>query len=100
MPTLTIDLQDVFERDRVIVRLGGRKVWSSNDVTTDMSCSLADRVELEVRDRPTTVEVALPSRGLSGRIDVDVASTPFLGVQLTELGDIRFELSDEPFVYF
>ncbi len=100
MPTLTIDLQDVFKRDRVIVRLGGQQVWSSNDVTTDMSCSLADRVELEVRDRPTTVEVALPSRGLSGRIDVDVASTPFLGVQLTEFGDIRFELSDEPFDYF
>ena len=100
MPTLTIDFQDVFKCDRVVVRVDGREAWSSNEVTTDMSCSLADHVELEVPERSTTVEVALPLRGLSGRIDVDVASTPFLGVQLTEFGDIRFELSDEPFVYF
>ena len=98
MPLLTIDLQNGFSNDEVIVRMDGAEVLRKSGVTTDLSVSLAESRQIEAPDHSVEVEIAVPSRKLKGAIRIDVARTPFLGVSVTE-GRLELRPSEKLFFY-
>jgi len=82
-----IHLESGFKHDQVRVRVAGREVFSSNDVTTDYSIGLAKALEMDVPPGSVEVEVLVPSRdNLRHRVDVDTRRHPFLAVSLTPDG--------------
>jgi hypothetical protein len=98
MPRLKIDLREGFARDEVIISVDGREVFRNDAVSTRVQIGLAASVETSVGGR-ATVEVALPKRGLSQTIEVEVPAPRFLGLTITRDGRLTHELSDQPFRY-
>ena len=98
MPPLTIDLQDGFANDEVAVRVGGAEVFRKREVTTDLSASLAASCQTEAPDQAVEVEVAVPSRGLRGAVEIDASQTPYLGVSISE-GRLLLRPSETMFFY-
>lgn len=84
MPRLTIDLQDGFSNDEVILRVAGIEVLKKSQVTTNPAISLAQSCPVEVGEGTLEVEVLVPSRKLQGAVRLDVARTPYLGVNVVE----------------
>ena len=98
MTQLTIDLQEGFDQDRVIVRVNGAEVCVKDEVTTRRVLGLAESCEAEVRGAEATVEVELPHRDLRASASLHLDGPMWLGVRVE---DDRVELkpSDEPFAY-
>jgi hypothetical protein len=95
MPKLSIDLQDGFSGDEVIVRVNGKEVDRRSGVRTKRTLGLAQTIHLQVPDGPVTLEVDVPTKGISGRTEV---RHPQLGVSLAGK-DVQFVQSDDEFGY-
>ena len=95
MPRLTIDLQEGFSGDEVIVRVNGREVERRLGVRTKRVLGLAQSVAIDVPDGAVNLEVDVPTRGVRATTDV---RHPQLGVSLEGNG-IQFVQSDEEFGY-
>jgi hypothetical protein len=98
MHPLHIALHNGFQGNHVVIEIGGRIVFDRTGVTTDLRISRADAVDVEVDGEqvPITVTV-LP--GVSGSIDLNVAQSPYLAVDLQPDGTLRWITSHEPFRY-
>lgn len=99
MAPLTIDFQAGFTGDTIVVLVDGTEVQRREGVTTDYSIGRADSVEVDAAAGRVTVEVRVPTQGISGETTVDVAETPYVGVS-SEDGKVEFHLSPEMFIYF
>jgi hypothetical protein len=99
MAVLTVDLQEGFRDDHVVVRVDGREVYAKRGVSTNWSIGRADGVEVDVPAGTVAVVVEVPSRGLSDRLDVDVPDRRYLGVSVGN-GRLRFDVAEQPFTYF
>ena len=95
MPKVTIDLQDGFSDDEVIVRVNGKEVERRSGVRTKRTIGLAQTIDIRVPDGPVTLEVDVPTKGISGST---VVEHPQLGVSLAGK-DVQFIQSDEEFGY-
>ena len=95
MPTLTIDLQDGFAGDEVIVRLNGREVSRLTDVRTKRTLGLAKSLEVTAPDGPVTLEIEIPAKQARGTTEV---REPHVGVSLRG-SDVRFIANEKPFGY-
>jgi hypothetical protein len=95
---VTIALQEGFDQDDVEVRVEDKQVFRKSSLSTRLQLGLADSFEVEAGDRPVTVEVVVPSRGVRGAYTLEPAQTPHLGVSL-EGGSLRFASQREPFGY-
>ncbi len=98
MPTLGIDLQDGFANDSVVVRVGDREVYRRDGVTTNLSISRADGVQVPVSDGPVAVQVDVPSRRLSFHDTLTISGDLHVGVSI-EGGRLDVKTSDRPFLY-
>ena len=98
MPTLTIDLQEGFEGEEVVVCVDGREAARRGGVRTKRTLGLADSLEVEVPEGTATVEIAVPSRKLEKSVEVHSGKTPYLGVSLSG-GQITVLPYPEPFGY-
>lgn len=99
MPGLTIELQNGFENDEVIVRAAGRELLKKSHVKTNFAINLAESCPVEVEDGPISIEVLVPSRNLQGTVEIDPARTPYLGVSITA-GELELKPSESMFLYF
>lgn len=98
MPTLTIDLQEGFEGEEVVIRVAGKEAARRGGVRTKRMLGLADSLEVEVPAGTASVEIAVPSKNLSKQVDVRPEETPYLGVSLSG-GQINLLPYPEPFGY-
>jgi hypothetical protein len=99
MAILVVDLQAGFTADAVVVLVDGTEVLRREGVSTNFSIGRADSVEVDAAGGRVTVEVRVPTQGISGETTFDVGDTPYVGVS-SEDGRIEFRLSKEMFVYF
>lgn len=99
MATVTVDLQEGFTDDEVLVRVGAEPAWHGTKVTTRNQIGFAATVEMSVREGPVTVAIALPRRGISGSVVVDARGEAFVGVSLQAGGSLGIRTSEEPFRY-
>jgi hypothetical protein len=83
MATLTIDLQEGFGGEDVVVRVDGQEVGRRRGVRTKRMLGYADSMKVEVHENRAKVEVVVPSCNLEKVIDVCPRETPYLGVSLS-----------------
>lgn len=84
MQTLHLVLEDGFEGDTVVIRADGRELFREDDVTTRTQISHAGDAQVEVPEGLVTLEVEVPTQGVSDRVEVDAAATPVVGLSLRE----------------
>ncbi len=76
MAVLRIELQDGFNDDDVICTLDGREVARLSGVRSSLVTALADVIEVHVPpDRPVTIGLRLPRRGLQASTQVTDPTT-------------------------
>jgi hypothetical protein len=91
--TLHVALRDGFRNDTVTITVNGREVYRKTGVTTDLTISFADAVEIPVEGSSARLEVAVDG-GPTASVEVRLAETPFVAVWLVE-GAMRFQTSKE-----
>lgn len=96
--TLSIALQEGFDGDRVVVRLGDAEVLNEPDLTTDVRIGLATSLEATIERYPTTIAVEVPSQNLRGQTTLEEGGPLHLGVSVID-GEVRFRWSEQPFGY-
>ena len=97
MPTVTIDLQDGFDGDRVELWAGGERVWESDEVTTNLAVSLAASVPLELEQGETELKVVVPRRSVEGTLPLMVEADAHVSANLDEFGVQLQELAEPPY---
>jgi len=90
MRPLQIDFEDGFSGDTVVIRADGRELWREDDVTTNLSASVATIARLEV-PAETQVEVSVPTRRLTA---IEQVETPYLEVEIVD-GELVLRPSHE-----
>ena len=95
MPTLTIDLQEGFAGDEVIVRVNGREVVRRPGVKTKRMLGLAQSLEVPVPDGAVSLEIEVQAKRARGTTAVHHSH---LGVSLVG-NEVRFIEADKPFGY-
>lgn len=98
MVALTIDLQEGFDDDEVVIVIDGCEVFRKMAVCTRYQISLADQVALDVRPGQKKVQVSLPQRNVRGEIELDPLMTPYLGVSFDQ-GRLLLKPTPEAFGY-
>ena len=92
--TLHVALRDGFRNETVSITVNGKEVYRKAGVTTDLTISFADSVEIPVEGSTARVEVAVVG-GPTGSEEVRLAETPFVAVWIVE-GMMKFQKSKEP----
>lgn len=74
-----IKLRDGFRNQAVTIRWNGKEVYRKAGVTTDLTISYADAVDVAAENGPATLEVEVDG-GASASARIDPAQTPFVDV--------------------
>jgi hypothetical protein len=96
--TLTIALQDGFEKDSVVVRVDGEVVIEETGVRTDQRIGLAYAVDVPLPHHPVIIDVQVPRRSLQAIHELQPATATSVGISLLD-GEIVFRSSSTPFGY-
>jgi hypothetical protein len=91
--TLRVALRDGFRDDHVVIALDGRVVYDKRGVTTDLSISFADAVEIPLERGGARLEVDVQGRTRSAT-DLRLPDTPFVDVSVLD-GELSFRKSSE-----
>ena len=98
MALLHIALQEGFEDETVVIRVAGKDAFRKDNVRTKLQIGLADSFDTNVEEGPVSIEIEVPSKGLSRSIELQVPNTVYLGVSIIA-GKIEYKISHEPFGY-
>ncbi len=82
MKSLFIKLRDGFSHDAVTITLNGKEVYRKAGVSTDLTISYADAVEVPVADAVVQLEVAVEG-GQTETKEIRVRETPFVDVWIS-----------------
>lgn len=84
MSRIQLVLQDGFEDDTVVVSADGQELLHWEGVTTRTQISHAGDTEVEVPEGMVTLEVDVPTQGVSDRVEIDAAATPVVGLSVRD----------------
>jgi hypothetical protein len=99
MPLLHIHLQDGFVGEPVVIRLAGRTLSEKSQVRTRPQIGLAEIIELDLPAGHHTLEVALPERGQTDTIPLDLDRELYLGITVDSEGSLQHRTSEGTFGY-
>jgi hypothetical protein len=99
MSELSLHLQDGFQHDTVIIRVGEREIYQKTDVTTRTQIGLADMMTTEVVDGSVAVQIEVPTRGARRVIRIAVPDILFVGVSLEADGQVSYQARRETMGY-
>ena len=91
--TLHVALRDGFHNDTVTIKVNGKEVYRKSGITTDLTISFADSVEVPVEGATARLEVTVEG-GQRKSEEVRVAETPFIAVWILD-GTMEFRKSKE-----
>lgn len=80
---LFVKLRDGFSNDTVTIRVNGKEVYRKSEVSTDLTISFADAVEVPVEESIVNLEVAVEGGQVETK-EVRVQETPFVDVWIIE----------------
>jgi hypothetical protein len=98
MPTLKVDLQEGFSGETTVVFLNGTEVYRGKPKTR-MQIGLADSRSFDLPAQNVALQVAMPDSGASQTLEFNLSQDAYVGVTLTEDGEISLRTSLEPFGY-
>jgi hypothetical protein len=81
---INVALQDGFDRDTVVLRVDGDEAYRGEQVTTRTQISHADDMQLEVPERPFTLEVEVPEKGVRESLQLDPRAQPNVALSLID----------------
>jgi hypothetical protein len=96
---LTIEFQEGFQDDTVLLRIDGIETMRQQHVKTRLQTGYAAASAATVNEGRVVLEVELPVSGDSGQVVLDVRAPMWVGVNLDAGRVFRFKLSDTPFGY-
>ena len=96
---ISIDLQEGFSDDIVVVQVNGQEIFNKKGVKTDYSSGLADLIKIPISESSVEVAVAVPPKSLSDKVVIEATADVYLGVSIIE-DRIVFKISDEMYEYF
>lgn len=96
VPAVTVDLQDGFHDDEVVIEVSGRPERQLSHVTTKLLLGFAQSLEFEVDGPECLVRVALPRRSLAEHVVASAGAH----VGASVAGNVlTLQVSDQPFGY-
>lgn len=102
MPTathpLTIDFQEGFQNDTLVLRIAGIETMYEH-LTTRLQTGYAATGTATVPAGRVVLDVDLPAAKASGQVVLDVQAPMWVGVNLDAGRVLRFKVSDSPFGY-
>jgi hypothetical protein len=103
MPTttypLTIEFQEGFQDETVLLRLAGVETMRQQHVKTRLQTGYAAASAATVPEGRVVLEVELPDSAERAQVVLDVRAPLWVGVNLDPGRVLRFKLSDTPFGY-
>lgn len=90
---LRVKLRDGFRNDTVTIRVNGQEVYHKSNISTDLTISFADAVDIPVEENILNLEVGLAT-GQTVTKEIYAVQTPFVEVWINE-GRIELRESDE-----
>lgn len=90
---LYVQLRDGFKDDTVTLTVNGVTQYHRSGITTDLSISHADSIELPVSEPPVTLGITL-ARGLAGSKTIQADKTPYVDIWI-QADKIEFRESRE-----
>jgi len=98
MADVTIDLQEGFFDDTVVVRHDDREVARREGLRTRMQIGLADQLELDLPSGATAIEIALPEKDIAALVQLPPERPLWIGVSL-DAGRLKIRVAREAFGY-
>jgi hypothetical protein len=80
---LRVKLRDGFSGDTVSITVNGREIYRKSGVSTDLTISYADAVEIDVAEPVIKLEVSVEG-GQNKAKEIRVQDTPFVDVWVIE----------------
>jgi len=81
---INVALQDGFEDDDVVLRVDGDEAFRAEGVTTRTQISHAGDTQLDVPDRPFTLEVEVPTQDVRTALQLDPHTQPNVALSLID----------------
>lgn len=98
MADVTLDLQEGFFDDTVVVRHAGREIARREKVRTRMQIGLADQLELDLPAGAVAFEIALPDKDIAAVVNLPPERPLWVGVSL-DSGRLRIRIARDAFGY-
>jgi hypothetical protein len=98
MARLSIDLQDGFTDDTVVLHVGGKERFHKQHVSTKPVIGWAESFQTEVSSGRVNLRVTVPTQGIVKTIPLEVSSDTHLGLSIVN-GELEHIVSDQPFTY-
>jgi hypothetical protein len=99
MSAITLDLQDGFFEDLVVITAEGRELARVEGVSTRFQIGLARSLRLDVPSHPTELLIAVPTKDASVTVTVDPRAASHVGVSRSTEGELEVKVAPEPFGY-
>jgi hypothetical protein len=81
---INVALQDGFDGDEVLLRVDGAEAFRADGVTTRTQISHAADTQLDVPDRPFTLEVEVPTQDVRDSLRLDPHAQPNVALSLID----------------
>ena len=98
MVTLSIDFQEGFANDTVVLHVNGDEVFRKEDVSTKLLIGKADALKTTVETGQVVIEINIQTRDIAMTIPLEISADTYLGISAVN-GRIEYVISDEPFGY-
>ncbi len=100
MTNLTIDLQDGFSKDKIVVSIAGRVIYQQENLSTRTQIGFAGSFSTEVAEGLVTLSLLFPERSDKPQtLTLTIHDDTYLGVSLNAEGLVVSKTSNTPFMY-
>jgi hypothetical protein len=98
MVVLSVDLQDGFVDDTVVLYANGKEFFRKKNVSTKLLLGLAQAINTEVKPGTVSIEIRVPTKNVAKTISLLVSADTYVGISLVN-GMIDHIVSPGPFAY-
>ncbi len=99
MVAVTVDLQDGFTDDTVVISARGQELLREDEVSTRFQIGKARSVQIEVPEGEVALDVQVPTKNERATVPIDTSKPVFVGVSLTTEGELEIRVQERPFGY-
>jgi hypothetical protein len=99
MTAITVDLQDGFKDDTVVISARGRELLRKEGVTTRFQIGMAKSLQVRVPEGEITLEVEVPTKNRRASVPIDTSKPVCVGISLTTEGELDVRVQEQPFGY-
>ena len=98
MVTLSIDFQEGFVDDTIVLQVNGEEVFHKEHISTKLVIGLADSFETEVETGSVNIEINIQTKNVTKNLLLEVSADTNIGISIMN-GEIEYIVSDKPFRY-